>query len=332
MDQINIEKCIKGKKILITGGTGSLGNDLIEHIAKYDPKKIIIYSRDENKQYHMQNKYKYPFLEFELGDIRDLSRLTEATRDIDIIIHAAALKHVPPAEKNPMEFVKTNVLGARNVVKAALVNKVSIVIEIGTDKSVKPINTYGITKALQEKIIISANNNQQVTKFMGVRYGNVIGSRGSVIPFFIEKAKMGEVLPITIPTMTRFLLSLNDAIDLIFYAISEGRGGEIFVKKIPAANIVDIAKSVGEAISGNKDYPIEIVGIRPGEKIHELLVSEEEMGRVIELEDKYIIYEHGKNKESKIINKNIFEYGSNNTNQLNRQQIIEMLKSTGWVK
>lgn len=329
---MNIKKHIKGKNILITGGTGSLGNNLLQHIAKYEPKKVVIYSRDENKQYHMQNQYKYPFLDFELGDIRDLTRTIEVTKDIDIIIHTAALKQVPPAEKNPMEFVKTNIIGSRNVIDAALQNEVSIVIVIGTDKAVKPVNIYGMTKALQEKIMISINNRQTKTKFISVRYGNVIGSRGSVIPFFIEKVKRGEKLPITVPVMTRFLFPLKDAVDLIFYAISEGKGGEIFVKKMPAANIVDIARSIGEAITGNIDYPIEIIGIRPGEKIHELLVSEDEMRRAVELEDNYVIYEYGKIKESKLINKNILEYGSHNTNQLNRKQIMELLKSTGLIK
>ena len=329
---MDVEKHIQGKNILITGGTGSLGNDLLEYIAKYEPKKIVIYSRDENKQYHMQNKYKYSFLDFELGDIRDFARTVEVTKGMDIIIHAAALKHVPPSERNPMAFVKTNIIGSKNVVDAAIYNGVPLVISVGTDKAVKPINAYGMTKALQEKILISANNKQTQTKFICVRYGNVIGSRGSVIPLFIEKVKRGETIPITVPAMTRFLLPLKDAVDLIFHAISDGNGGEIFVKKMPAANIVDIAKAIGEAIGGDKDYPIEIVGIRSGEKVHELLVSEDEIKRSVELEDNYIVYEHGKIKEPKLINKNILEYGSHNTSQLNREEIIKLLRSTGLIQ
>ncbi len=326
------KKIINGKKILVTGGTGSLGSEIIKFLRDYSPKKIIILSRDENKQYQMQkllsaNKN----ISFELGDIRDYQRMLEVTKNVDILLHAAALKHVPPGEKEPMEFIKTNVLGAKNIIDASISNKVAVVIGIGTDKLIKATNVYGMTKALQEKLMISANEKTPSTKFVCVRYGNVVGSRGSVIPFFKEKILKNEPLPVTDPTMTRFLLKLQGGVELIFHAIKEGKGGEVFVKKMPAAKIIDLAKAMGEGISGNKDYPIKIVGIRPGEKIHEILVSEEELKRSIELKDNYIIYNYGKIRESRLINKNIKEYDSSNTQQLSKQDIIKLLKEDGWI-
>src|SRR3989344_937397 len=318
---------LDGKNILITGGTGSLGNDILKELVNYSPNKVIVLSRDENKQFHMKNLWgKYPYIDFVLGDIRDAHRMMEVTKEIDIIIHAAALKHIPPSEREPMEFIKTNVLGAKNVIDAAIHNKVPVVIEVGTDKAVKPVNAYGMTKALQEKLMLSTKSNG--TRFVGVRYGNVIGSRGSVVPFFKEKIEKGEPLTITVPTMTRFLLKLPDAVDLIFYAIKNGGGGELFVKKMPAANIVDLAKAMAYAMTGKEDYPIEFIGIRPGEKIHELLVSEDEMHRAVETDNHYIIHDFGK-KKSNLITKNITEYGSHNTEQLDREQIISLLKESG---
>jgi FlaA1/EpsC-like NDP-sugar epimerase len=324
---------IDGKNILLTGGTGSLGNQIINIISEgYKPKKLIVLSRDENKQYHMKNIFSnIPFLSFELGDIRDYERMLDVTKGVDIILHAAALKHVPPSEEHPLEFIKTNVIGAENIIRASIHNKVPIVIGIGTDKLVKPTNVYGMTKALQEKLMLAANDKQDTTKFICVRYGNVLGSRGSVIPFFKEKIKNNEPLPLTDPNMTRFLLGLKDAVDLIFFSIKEGKGGEIFVKKMPAATNLDLAKAMGEALSGNSDYPIEVIGIRPGEKVHELLVSEDEIYRCVELEDKYIIYRYGKLKEPSLINKKIREYSSENTRRLNRKEIIDLLKQDGWV-
>lgn len=325
---------IDGKKILVTGGTGSLGNQIINFIVEegYKPEKLIVLSRDENKQYHMKNLLSnVPFLKFELGDIRDYDRMLEVTRGVDVILHAAALKHVPPSEEEPLEFIKTNVLGAENIIKASIQNKVPVVLGIGTDKLVKPTNVYGMTKALQEKLMLAANDKQDTTKFICVRYGNVLGSRGSVVPFFKEKIENNEPLPITDPNMTRFLLRLKDAVDLIFYSIKEGKGGEVFVKKMPAATNLDLAKAMGKALSGNPDYPIEIVGIRPGEKIHELLVSEDEIYCCIELEDKYIISRYGKLKKPSLMNKKIKEYSSENTKRLNQKEIIDLLKQDGLV-
>src|SRR3989304_1148223 len=324
------EDVVKGKTVLITGGTGSLGNDILSEIVNHSPHKIIILSRDENKQYHMKNTHgKYPFIDFELGDIRDYNRLLEVTKGADIIIHAAALKHIPPGEREPMEFIKTNVLGAKNIVDAAIKNEVPVVVGVSTDKAVKPVNVYGMTKGLQERLMLSANERQSKTKFVCVRYGNVIGSRGSVIPFFKERIQKGETLPITVPSMTRFLLQLPEAVHLILHAIKHGEGGEVFVKKMPAANIVDLAKAMGESMTGNKDYPVAVIGIRPGEKIHELLVSEDEMHRAVETENHYVIHDYGKLKEPQLINNNIPEYSSANTVQLNRQEIITVLKKAG---
>lgn len=331
MDNETKRELIEGKVFLITGGTGSLGNEIVKEIGKYSPKKVIVLSRDENKHFNMQNFYsQFSFLKFELGDIRDYNRMKEIIKDVDVIIHAAALKHVHYSEGQPMEFIKTNILGTKNIIDLAKENKIPVFVGIGTDKAVKPVNVYGMTKAIQEKLVIAASKNQTQTRFVNVRYGNVIGSRGSVVPFFKEKLIKKEVLPITEPSMTRYLLRLKEAVDLIFYAIKNGKGGEIFVKKMPAARIIEIAKAFGEKLTGIKDYPTKIIGIRPGEKIHEILVSEDEMRRAIEFEDHYIIYDYGVLKEPRLINKDISEYGSHNAKRLNQQEILELLEKDGW--
>ncbi len=323
---------VSGKRILVTGGTGSLGHEIVKTLAKYNPKEIIIISRDENKHFNMKNFYsQFSFLRFELGDIRDYKRMEEIVKDIDIIIHAAALKHVNYSESQPEEFIKTNILGTKNIIDLAIKNNVPVFVGIGTDKAVKPINVYGMTKAIQEKLITVANKKNEGTKFINVRYGNVIGSRGSVIPFFKEKISRREVLPITDPTMTRYLLRIGEAVDLILYAIKNGEGGEIFVKKMPAATIIETAKAFAEKLTGNKDYPIEIVGIRPGEKIHEVLVSEDEMRRAYEFEDHYIIYDYGVLEEPRLINKDVLEYSSYNTQRFNQEEVAELLEKEGYI-
>lgn len=324
------EEIINGKTILVTGGTGSLGHQIVNYLSKYSPKEIIILSRDENKQYHMKNLLMdLPFLSFELGDVRDLERMKEVTKNIDLIIHAAALKHVPPSEKEPMEFIKTNILGTKNICDSAIYNKVPLVLGISTDKAVKPTNVYGMTKSLEEKIMIAANRKSKETRFICVRYGNVLGSRGSVIPFFLERLKNEEPLKITVPDMTRFFLRLVDAVDLILYAAKKGKGGEIFVKKMSAVTILDLAKAISKKISGKIDYPIEIIGAREGEKIHEVLVSEEEMRRSMEEENNYIVYDYGKLKEPGLINKSFEEYTSNITKRLSQEEIIKLLEEDG---
>lgn len=329
MDDSRKKRIIEGKVFLITGGTGSLGNKIVREIIKHSPKKVIILSRDEDKQYSMANELPIPLIQFELGDIRDEKRMKEVTKNVDIIIHAAALKHVPPSEKEPMEFIKTNILGTKNIIESAISNEVPIVICVGTDKAVKPVNVYGLTKSLQEKMMIAANKKNK-TKFIGVRYGNVIGSRGSVIPFFKKKIINNEPLGVTNPNMTRFLLRLEEAINLIFHAIEKGEGGEIFVKKMPACTMEDLATAMINSLSENKDYPIKIVGIRPGEKIHEILVSEDEMRRAIELEEMFIIQDYNHEKDFSLAEK-IEEYGSYNTKRLNQEEIIDLLKKDGWI-
>ena len=327
------DSCFNGKTILVTGGTGSLGGDILAALtSQYRPREVVILSRDENKQYHMANELRQgQAVRFELGDIRDERRMHQVMRGVDLVIHAAALKHVPPAEREPMEFIKTNILGTQNVIEGAIANEVPLVIEVGTDKAVKPVNAYGMTKALQEKLMIAADRRGTSTRFVGVRYGNVIGSRGSVVPFFKQKIQRRESLPITSPRMTRFLLPLSDAVGLVFHAVKHGKGGEILVKKMDAASVLDLAKAMGEALAGDRDHPTHEVGIRPGEKIHETLVSEDEMLRSVEHEDHYVIHPHGVLAAPKLIRSGIEEYGSDNANRLDRAGIIALLKRAGWV-
>ena len=316
------------KNLLITGGTGSFGHQILKKLLLENPKEIRIFSRDEKKQFDMQNEYTDERIRYLLGDVRDFGKVLEATADVDIIYHAAALKQVPNCEFNPMEAVKTNVLGADNVRRAAIQNGVAMVVSISTDKAVKPVNVMGMTKAIQERIMIGSNGGD--TKFIEVRYGNVVGSRGSVVPFFKDRIQKNEFLPITDFRMTRFLLTLDDAIGLVFKATSEGGGGEIFVKKMPAAKVIDIARIMAKALAEREDYPIREVGVRPGEKIHEVLVSEEEMKRAVETEGYFVIYPYEKLRAPRLL-KNLEEYTSANTDMLGEEEIIGLLKKEGWI-
>ena len=262
--------------IFISGGTGSFGNHFIKKLIKdYKPKKIIIYSRDEYKQFLMQEQFpasKYPFFRFFLGDVRDLERLKMAMNGVDYVVHAAALKQVPAAEYNPMEFVKTNINGAENIIHAAIHQKVKKIIALSTDKAANPINLYGATKLASDKIFVAANNitGSQKTIFSVVRYGNVAGSRGSVIPYFQKLINnKNKYLPITHEDMTRFWITLDQAVDFVFMSFRNMIGGEIFVPKIPSVKIVDLAKAMAPNLK------TKIVGIRPGEKIHELMCPNE---------------------------------------------------------
>ncbi|MGN0416178.1 MAG: UDP-N-acetylglucosamine 4,6-dehydratase (inverting) [Agathobacter sp.] len=283
---------LNGKTILITGGTGSFGNSFTEYVlTHYEPKKIIIYSRDEFKQFHMANKYsKYKDkLRFFIGDVRDKDRLHRAFDGVDFVVHAAALKQVPACEYNPMEAVKTNIHGAMNIVDAALDCGVKRVVALSTDKAVNPINLYGGTKLVSDKLFIAANayaGNKDVC-FSIVRYGNVAGSRGSVIPFFREiVAKGGNELPITDYRMTRFWISLDQGVQLVIKALSEAKGGETFISKIPSFKITDLA----QAILPGCEMPE--VGIREGEKLHEVMVTKEDSLMTYEYERHYIVYPH----------------------------------------
>ncbi len=329
---MNTGEYFKDKNILITGGTGSFGRQIISELVKFKPKKLVIFSNDEKQQYDTQNEFeKYNnLLEFILGDIKEYPRISEAMENINIVYHAAALKHVPMTEFHPFEAVKTNIIGAENVRQVAIENNVDIVVTISTDKAVKPVNVMGMTKAIQERIMLNPTNVKWSTKFVCVRYGNVIGSRGSVIPFFKERIEGGKFLPVTSCKMTRFLLRLEEAIGLVFKATIEGETGQLFVKKMPACYIIDLAKAMAKSITGREDYPIKEVGIRPGEKIHEVLVSEEEMHRVVETENHYVIYPHGKLEKSRLI-KDLKEYTSNNTQIFNVEEIIQLLRKENWV-
>lgn len=285
-DQIDFN----GKSVLVTGGTGSFGKKFIEKLLKNsNPERVIVYSRDELKQFEMSQKFnlaEYSAIRYFIGDVRDKDRLTMAMRNVDIVIHAAALKQVPAAEYNPMECVKTNIMGAENVVSAALENNVQKVIALSTDKAANPINLYGATKLASDKIFVSANNlaGDRPTKFSVVRYGNVVGSRGSVVPFFQQKIAEGaKTLPITDDRMTRFWITLDQGVNFVLSSLEIMQGGEIFVPKIPSMNIMDLARTIAP------DLEHEIVGIRPGEKLHELMVSFDDGRNTLELDDRYII-------------------------------------------
>ena len=279
----------KISSILVTGGTGSFGSSFIKRLLKGYPnlRRIVIYSRDELKQWQMQQKYnpnKYKQLRYFIGDIRDRDRLTMALDNIDCVVHAAALKQVPAAEYNPMEFIKTNVYGAENLVNSCLRTRVKKLVALSTDKACAPVNLYGATKLCSDKLLIAANNliGNRDLSFSIVRYGNVMGSRGSVIPYFMDKAKEG-LLTITDPNMTRFNISLDEGIDMVIWSINNSLGGEIFVPKIPSYKVIDVANAIGP--NCKKD----IVGIRPGEKVHEQLISDADSYSTIDLENYYAI-------------------------------------------
>ncbi|MGI8813670.1 MAG: polysaccharide biosynthesis protein [Pyrinomonadaceae bacterium] len=297
-------KELEGKRVLVTGGTGSLGQTLVKRLLSGEmgmPSRVVVYSRDEAKQHYMRLDHLHraaatddviyrnskEILTFRIGDVRDYAALTAAVRESDVVFHAAALKQVPSCEYFPFEAVMTNIVGAQNLVRTIRENNfsVSTVIGISTDKACKPINVMGMTKALQERVLIEANRDCADTRFMCVRYGNVIASRGSIVPLFVEQVRQSKPLTVTLPEMTRFLLSLDRAVDTVFAALLGGKRGETFVPKVPAANICDLAK----AVMGDKDLPINFTGIRPGEKVHEIMVSEEECFRTIEAGDYYVI-------------------------------------------
>ena len=280
----------KDKKILITGGTGSLGQALSKRLLTLGADTIRIYSRNESKQIEMESKFKDKRLRFLLGDVRDLNRLTRALEDIDYVFHAAALKHVPKIEYNPFESINTNVLGSQNVIEACLHANVEKAVCIGTDKAVSPLNTYGATKLLMEKLFVTANNyldpEKHKTKFIAVRYGNVFGSSGSVIPKFIELIKNKQKITITDPNMTRFSITMEQALDFILNATQSGKGSEIFVPDIKSYSILTLRDALSEIFPKIDD---EIVGIRPGEKLHEVLINKEEIRYTWKFNNMYMI-------------------------------------------
>lgn len=276
-----------GASILVTGGTGSFGNTFTRTVLeRYHPKRLVIFSRDELKQYEMQQRFDHPALRFFLGDVRDEARMTQAMAGIDVVIHAAALKQVPAAEYNPQECIKTNVHGAENVIAASISAGVERVIALSTDKAVNPVNLYGATKLCSDKLFVAANNvaGGRKTRFSVVRYGNVVGSRGSVVPFFRRLIAEGaESLPITDRRMTRFWITLQQGVDFVSECFVRMRGGEVFVPKIPSVRIIDLAEAMGSGL------PLRDVGIRPGEKLHELMTSKDDAQGVIEFTKHYVI-------------------------------------------
>lgn len=278
---------LDGKNILITGGTGSFGKKYVETIlARYKPAKIIIYSRDELKQYEMQQSYNHPSMRYFIGDVRDVTRLKQAMKGVDYVIHAAALKHVPIAEYNPTECIKTNIHGAENVIEAAIENNVEKVIALSTDKAANPINLYGATKLASDKLFVAANNmvGDGKTSFAVVRYGNVVGSRGSVVPFFEKIISEGATsLPITHNEMTRFWISLQEGVDFVLKNFTRMYGGEIFIPKIPSIKVTDLATAIAPHL------PHKIIGIRPGEKLHEIMCPADDSHLTLEFNDHYVI-------------------------------------------
>jgi UDP-N-acetylglucosamine 4,6-dehydratase len=276
-----------GKSILITGGTGSFGQQYVKTIIeRYRPKKLIVYSRDELKQYEMGQQFSADCMRYFIGDVRDRDRLVQAMNGVDYVIHAAALKQVPAAEYNPMECVKTNIHGAENVIHAALVNNVEKVIALSTDKAANPINLYGATKLVSDKLFVAGNNiaGGYRTRFSVVRYGNVVGSRGSVVPFFRQRIESGcDHLPITDVGMTRFWITLQQGVDFVLQNFMRMHGGEVFVPKIPSVRVVDVARAMAPQL------PHKIIGIRPGEKLHEVMCPADDAHLTLEFDDHYVI-------------------------------------------
>ncbi len=324
------------KTILITGGTGSFGKQMVQTLlSKYEPKKIIIYSRDELKQYEMSQVYKSSAMRYFIGDVRDINRLNQAMEGVDYVIHAAALKHVPIAEYNPMECIKTNINGANNVIDSAIANHVDKIIALSTDKAANPINLYGATKLAADKLFVAVNNTvgAKKTRFSIVRYGNVVGYRGSVVPFFQKLFKEGVTeIPITDQRMTRFWITLQQGVDFVLKSFERMQGGEIFVPKIPSMKIVDLA----EAIAPGK--PIKLIGIKPGEKLHEIMCPGDDYHLTLEFADHYVImptieYPHKVDYNCNILGEkgqpvpDEFQYSSDlNTDWLSKEQLLEMIK------
>lgn len=323
---------LNDQTILITGGTGSFGKKFIQKILKdYDPKKIIIYSRDEYKQYLMQKQFEgfEEELRFFIGDVRDKDRLYRAFDGVDVVIHAAALKHVPAAEYNPIEAVKTNIKGAENIIDAAIDRGVRKIIALSTDKAVNPVNLYGATKLVSDKLFIAGNSyvGYKDSLFSVVRYGNVAGSRGSVIPFFKSLVNDGaNTIPITDDRMTRFWITLEEAVDLVIKSIHEAKGGELYVKKCPSFTITSLA----QAILSGCEY--QNIGIRPGEKLHEVMITAEDSRTTYEYDDHYIIYppldwwEHHVKPSGKKVPDGFVYSSDNNQDWLSIDQLHELLK------
>lgn len=305
---------VGNKKILITGGTGSFGNEVAAFLQKHNPAKIIIYSRDEKKQYEMQKKN--PDYHYIIGDVRDRERIDFAMKGVDYVFHAAALKQVPSCEIYPFEAVKTNIIGSQNIAEVAIDHGVEAVVSLSTDKAVKPINAMGISKSMMEKIICSQNQRDIETKLACVRYGNVMGSRGSVIPLFRKQISEGGRLTITDPRMTRFMMTLHHSVELVLHALTRSSGGEIYVKKAPATTVLDLARTMLVKYGDGDLDRIDVVGIRPGEKLDEVLVNEYEMTRAVESAEYFEIIPEYKPNAVKSRYEFGYEFTSANTERL----------------
>ena len=328
------------KKLLITGGTGSFGNAVLNRFLDTDIEEIRIFSRDEKKQDDMRKRFANAKLKFYIGDVRDYTSLLNATRGVDYIFHAAALKQVPSCEFHPMEAVKTNVIGTENVLEAAIQNEVRRVVCLSTDKAVYPINAMGISKAMMEKVMVAKSRNvdSDKTVICGTRYGNVMASRGSVIPLFVDQIKAGKPITVTDPNMTRFMMTLEDAVDLVLYAFEHGNNGELFVQKAPAATIKTLARALTELLD-KSDHAIEEIGTRHGEKLYEVLLSREEMVCAEDLGGYYRIppdlrdlnygkfVEEGEAKISESV-----DYNSHNTTRLDKAGMQELLMKLDFIR
>jgi UDP-N-acetylglucosamine 4,6-dehydratase/UDP-glucose 4-epimerase len=333
---MNRKMVFKNKKILITGGTGSLGQALTKRLLSMDVDTIRIFSRNESKQIEMESKFNDKRLRFFIGDIRDSERLNRAFEDVDFVFHAAALKHVDKVEYNPFEAIKTNVIGSQNVINASLHENVEKAICVGTDKAVSPLNTYGATKLLMEKLFVTANNyinpKKHRTKFIALRYGNVLGSSGSVIPKFIQQISSNQTITITDPNMTRFSITMDEALDFILSAAKLGSGSEIFVPKLKAYSIVDVKSALFELLQKTEE---RISGIRPGEKLHEFLINVDEMRYTWEVDNVYVILNplEELNKVKRTYPKmkkmkNIGIYSSDNVEKLSIEDLKKLIKKS----
>ena len=336
---MDYRKYFKNKTILVTGGTGSFGNAVIDKLLQYNPKRIIVFSRDEKKQFDMGNKYNNEKLRFVIGDVRDKDVISHAMYGVDYVFHAAALKQVPNCEFFPVEAIKTNSLGAYNVIDATIENDVKRLVVLSTDKAVYPINVMGMTKALMERIMIAISREKRgKTILCGTRYGNVMYTRGSVIPYFIGLMKAGKPLTITDKNMTRFMMSLVHSVDLVLYALTNGQNGEIYVRKASSATVGDLAEVLVEIF--NYDKGIKEIGIRPGEKMHETLISSEETFRTEDCGDYYKIkpevpgmnYQQYYFKGQKSNNLPHEGYTSANTKRLSKEELKELLLSLDEIK
>lgn len=330
----------KDKILLITGGTGSFGNAVLRRFLQTDIKEIRIFSRDEKKQDDMRKKYNSPTLKFYIGDVRDYNSILNATRGVDYIYHAAALKQVPSCEFYPMEAVKTNILGTENVLEAAIQNRVERVVCLSTDKAVYPINAMGISKAMMEKVIVAKSRNLEGsgTTICCTRYGNVMASRGSVIPLFVDQIRQGKAFTVTDPEMTRFMMTLDDAVDLVLYAFENGQNGDIFVQKAPAATIATLAKAITELLSV-PNHPIDIIGTRHGEKAFEALLSREEMLHAIDQGYYFRVpadqrdLNYGKYVETRNLRiSEVTDYNSHNTERLDVEGMKKLLLKLEFIR